>query len=83
MYLESEVKGRSAFRQQYSLAVGSVCYDVIIVERRCHTVHILDLLASGGHLLKHMFELLEPVRDICLGALGNASELRLAYHALR
>ena len=83
VYLKGKIKRCGTLRHDDTLALGGICYDIIIVKRGCNTIHVLDLLTACGNLLEHVLELLEPVGDVCLGTLGNTSVLRLAYHTLR
>ena len=83
MNLVSKIQCSSTFREDYAFALWSEDHNIVIIERRSNTIHIVHILAVECNILQHAFELFEPLRYILFCTLSCATQTRSTHHSLR
>ena len=83
MYFKGKVKCRSILWQHDTFAFGCKSHDVVVVERSCHTIHVVHLVGMVCHIFKHRLEFLQPCFHVILSSFRRTTKAIIAYHAFR
>ena len=83
MNFVGKIECSSIFRKNDGFPFRGKHHNIIIVERRSHTLHKINVIAMMSHIFEYLTELFEPSFDILFRALGRASKTRISQHAFR